>query len=286
LKLSNFNFINPESSGIFFSINTSSNDELSPYLTIRKSRGTLGNPTVVQPQDILGGIAFNAYTGDTYDTSALLYSVVEEVTSGVVSPSLRLKIRRPFGSDGPPIPELININSGSVIVYSWTDTVNPIQLINSHNSPNNSANFVLSRSRGTPDNPEAVQNGDVVFKQVFRAHDGTAFRLNCQIRASVDGPVSPNIVPGRLDITLVNTSGVNTNILRLTNDKVVHADKLGSLDNSYIEFMQIPKLPTFANETAADAAIGGAGNRQNGMMYYDSGVPAIKSVVNGSWTIL
>lgn len=58
-----------------------------------------------------------------------------------------------------------------------------------------------------------------------------------------------------------------------------------STDANYpIQLMSIPQLPTFANETAANAAVGGL--PADGMMYYDSGASVIKGYGSGAWHAL
>lgn len=257
----------------------------SSTLIFRRSRGNFQAPTIVQTNDILGGFVWNAYTGSIYDTSATVYLEVKEISAGVVSPSLKFNFRRPVSSGGD-IATIVKIDHNSVNIYARDPDEIPLHLWNFHETAGNAANFVLTRARGVIDTPATVLNGDAVYDIVFRAHDGTTTRLVSQIRASIDGAVSTGITPGRLDFSLADGSGVNTGILRLTNDKVVHADKIGGLSNNYTEFTQMPVLPTYADETAADTAIGGSGNRVNGMMYYDSGSSAVKAVVGGAWTAL
>jgi len=55
-----------------------------------------------------------------------------------------------------------------------------------------------------------------------------------------------------------------------------------STDGNFpIQLMSIPQLPSFANDTAANSAVGGLPG--NGMMYYDSTANVIKGYANGAW---
>ena len=58
-----------------------------------------------------------------------------------------------------------------------------------------------------------------------------------------------------------------------------------STDGNFpIQLMSIPQLPSFANEAAANSAVGGLPG--NGMMYYDSTANVIKGYANGAWYAL
>jgi hypothetical protein len=55
-----------------------------------------------------------------------------------------------------------------------------------------------------------------------------------------------------------------------------------STDGNFpIQLMSIPQLPSFANDTAANSAVGGL--PANGMMYYNSTANVIKGYANGAW---
>jgi hypothetical protein len=57
-----------------------------------------------------------------------------------------------------------------------------------------------------------------------------------------------------------------------------------SIDSYVTTFTNMPKLPTFADEAAANTSIGGI--PVNGMMYYDTAAGKIKGYQNGAWVIL
>jgi hypothetical protein len=277
--------IAPDAFSRTFGLTSSFESTESSAMIFRRSRGTYQAPTTVQNNDILGGFVWNSFDGTSYNTALTVYADAADVTSGIVTPSLKFNFQQPLLAGGN-IATLIKMDYNTVNIYARNENEIPLHLWNFHETAGNAANFVLTRARGNLNAPTPVLNGDAVYDIVFRAFDGTTTRLVSQIRASVDGAVSTGITPGKLDFSVANASGVNTGVLQLTNDKVVHADKIGGLSNSYTEFTQMPVLPTYANEAAADAAIGGSGNRVNGMMYYDSGSSAVKAVVGGAWTSL
>lgn len=278
-----FTVINRTSNDRLVTFSTSTNDALSPSILIRKSRGTNNSPTVVQVGDDLGGFSFMGHNGTSFSTAAQWYNEVNQVVGNNIGASVNLRMMYP---NSGLLLDKLSISQLGAILYATSATEDTLQLVNNHDTAGNAANLVLSRSRGTYSSPTSVINGDIIHDISIRGYDGTTYRLSGQIRAEVDGAVSSGVVPGKLSFTLNDSGGVIRNILRLTNDRVVHADKIGGLDNPYIQFMQIPYLPSFAGEGAADTAIGGAGARINGMMFYDSTANAIKAVVSGAWTAL
>lgn len=277
--------IAPDALSRMMTLNSSFESVEASTLIFRRSRGSYSSPTPIQTGDILGGLTWNGFNGSSYETAGTMYLEVTDFTSGIIAPSLRINLRRPSSAGGNVIT-IAKIDATSVNLYGRNENDSPLQLWNFHDTAGNASNLVLNRTRGSLDSPTVVQNGDAIYDIVFRSWDGTAPRLSAQIRASVDGAVSSNIVPGRLEFFLADLAGITTSVLRLTNDKVVRADKLGGLSNSYTEFTQMPVLPTYADDTAADTAIGGSGNRINGMMFYNTALGAIRAVVGGSWTSL
>jgi hypothetical protein len=74
--------------------------------------------------------------------------------------------------------------------------------------------------------------------------------------------------------------------MRLDSDAQTRLDNVRGLTNNYVTFNQMPVLPTYADETAADTVIGGSVNRVNGMMYYDTALGKIRAVAGGIWVDL
>jgi hypothetical protein len=151
----------------------------------------------------------------------------------------------------------INLIDGSVITSSGTlfvDTAftnflstTPIQnfpYINIY-STNNTGSFTgglgLARSRGNAFAPTTVLNGDEVGSLLNVAHDGTTFTLSASINTIVDGAVSTGVVPGRIEISTANSTGVIA--VRAT------------VKSSTVEFAVPPKLPVVADDTARTALV-------------------------------
>ena len=146
------------------------------------------------------------------------------------------------------------------------------RLISHHDSGSDACNAIFSRGRGTTAAPTAVTSGDLIYDLVWAGHDGANFVFAAGITGAVNDTVSAGVVPGRLDFKTRSSSGTVSTPVKIESRKSV--------------FQNMLQLQTYANETAADAAIGGSGNRVNGMMYYDSGSSKIKAVAGGSWTAL
>lgn len=252
------------------------NDDQPGLLNFRRSRGSSTSQTAVQNGDRLHSIGFNAFDGTNYlQVASIQARVTGAVSTGVVPTSLRFLIRDTSGID----QEAGRFNEfGNLFLFANDVTSSPLQIFSGHSSSSNASNIILVRSRGaasvpgTTGTPLAVQNGDPIFDFAFAGYDGTNNTAVAQIRVVTDGAVSTGVVPGRFEFFTSNTSGVSASRLQIATTKTT--------------FNNVPVLPTYADETAADAAIGGSGNRVNGMMYYDTALGKIRAVAGGSWTSL
>ena len=247
-------------------------------LRLRKSRGSSLSPAALQTDDRIGSVLFNAFDGNDYINAASIQARISgTVSSGVTPTSLRFLINDTIGDE---VESLRIDESGSVRVFralyaaapdGFTNYTN-LRLTNHHTSTSEAANFAMQRSRGTFDNPSTVFDGDPMYDISFRGYDGSNYVNSANIRGVVDGTVSTGVVPGRLDFVIRGSSGAITVTSQFSAVKAV--------------FNTMLQLPTFADDTAADAAIGGAGNRVNGMMFYNTALGAIRAVVGGSWASL
>jgi hypothetical protein len=252
------------------SISSGHNEEGTSAFTLRRSRGTVETPSSVQILDRLGEVNFNAFDGTNYLRGAGIQArVTGAVSAGVTPTALRFFVQKNNGVDS----EVMTLQpTGDMWLYAADVASSPLQIYSAHESGTNASNVLLIRSRGTTVAPTSLENGDPVFDFAFAGHDGTAYRPVSQIRVSVDGPISSNIVPGRFDFFTTNTSGVSASRVQISTTKTT--------------FNNMPVMPTYADETAADTAIGGSGNRVNGMMYYDTALSKVRAVAGGSWVNL
>jgi hypothetical protein len=270
------NFQSTEFSSFPLAVTAAHNDDQATRLVLRRSRGTLDTPLSLITNDRVGSIQFNGYDGTNTISSAQIQArVTGTVSPGVMPSSLRFLITNTLGNE----QEAGRFNeSGNLFLFANDVTSGPLQIFSGHNSSSNASNVILVRARGVPSfpgqtgTPLAVLNGDPIFDFAFAGYDGTNNVGVAQIRVVTDGAVSTGIVPGRFEFFTSNTSGVSASRLTIATTKTT--------------FNNMPVLPTYADETAADTAIGGSGNRVNGMMYYDTGAAKIKAVAGGSWTAI
>jgi hypothetical protein len=257
-------------------ITAAHNDDQAARLVIRRSRGTIDTPLSLITNDRVGSIQFNGYDGtNTISAASIQARVTGTVSSGVMPSSLRFLITNTAGNE----QEAGRFNElGNLFLFANDVASGPLQIFSGHNSASNASNVILVRARGVPSfpgqtgTPLAVQNGDPIFDFAFAGYDGTNNTGVAQMRVVTDGAVSTGVVPGRFEFFTSNTSGVSASRLTIATTKTT--------------FNNMPVLPTYADETAADTAIGGSGNRVNGMMYYDTGAAKIKAVAGGSWTAI
>lgn len=78
-----------------------------------------------------------------------------------------------------------------------------------------------AKARGTSAAPLALVDDDLIYRFRFTGHDGTAFRSNSQISSEVDGVVSLNRVPGRLNFSTADSLGVLRSALQITSAQEV-----------------------------------------------------------------
>ena len=270
--------LNSDQSTSNLEIATHSDSDLPGIILMRRSRGTAALPTALQTNDRIHQLSFNAFDGSNYINAASIQArVTGTVSTGVVPTSLRFNINDTVGDQVEclRIDELGSIRvfrSLNCIASDGLNNFSNLKLVNHHTSGTDACNLQFTRGRGTFDSPSTVLNGDPIYDTIYTAYDGSSYSFAASIRGVVDGTVSTGVVPGRLDFRFRNSAG------GLTVGNQFNAVK--SVFNTMLQ------LPTFADETAADAAIGGAGNRVNGMMYYDTAVGAVRAVVAGSWASL
>jgi hypothetical protein len=265
-------------------------DDYGTIFNFRRSKGTIGSPTAIAAGDKIATLNFIGHDGNGFsDAGFIEASAGPPVTPGNVPGVLRFVLK---ASDGL-FNEIVRIESFSFQTFGRKSTDFPMRMFNNHDdNPTFSGQSAMYRSRGTFDSPTAVQSGDRIASILFAGHDGSSttpglgYGASVQIRAIVDGAVGTNQVPGRLEIATADSSGTMTVRMRLDSDGQTRLDNVRGLTNNYVTFNQMPVLPTYADETAADTAIGGSGNRVNGMMYYNTALGAIRAVVGGSWTSL
>ena len=162
--------------------------------------------------------------------------------------------------------------TNGIAIYSEAsleDNVDIFNIITAHNDAASSG-LVFTRSRGTIAAPTALTSNNEIFSLVFAGQSSTTAEPSVRLDIKLDGSVGTAIVPGKLAIATADSAGVMTD--RLTIDS-----------KGISAFAGMVQLPTFADETAADAAVT---TPVNGMMYYDSGASKVKARQGGAWVAL
>lgn len=233
--------------------NTSSN----PYLALIKSRGGLGNATIVQDNDGLGYITFVGADGnDLTSEGAAIAAEVDGTPGQDDMPGALIFKTTSDGSNSAS--ERLRIDSlGRVLIDTTADrpiempfgnTLNSAQpgklvledsgagylnMIIARENQSNAYGPAISlvKSRGTSDGSyTVVQSGDNLGTIQFGGADGSADRVGAAIVAQVDNTPGSDDMPGRLMFaTTEDGSGHPTERLRITHDGKVHiGDSLGN----------------------------------------------------------
>lgn len=150
-----------------------------------------------------------------------------------------------------------------------------------HHSTADATDFAFYRSRGTGTAPTSVLSGDDIADITFLAYDGTT-RINCGgISATTEGAPSGGQIPMKLSL-LTNNGLTRAVRAELSAVGVWKVDTIQALTASTaLSFGGMAKLANYADETAANAAVGGT--PANGMMYYDTALSKIRGYQGGAW---
>lgn len=112
------------------------------------------------------------------------------------------------------------------------------------NDTNGNQTGTSYKSRGASiDTHGAVVSGDTIDTTFKLGSDGAAYRIASSILVAVDGAVSSGIVPGRVIFNTANTSGTNTEALRLDSAQQVFmpgATTTASAANAFIDNATTP----------------------------------------------
>jgi hypothetical protein len=189
----------------------------------------------------------------------------------------------------------LETSSGLVEITAASIPTNPrygFSLMHHYNNAD-IRNFNFIKTRGTVEGWDTVQADDVLGRIVFWGASATDFDLvnkSIAAGASITVQCATNPVDEKVSAKIMfATAGVGEFLpitkAELTNDGTWKTNKIGSLaENTALNFMSMPKLPTFADEVTANASVNDT--PENGMMYYDSGASKIKAYQGGVWVVL
>lgn len=229
--------------------------------TVTASGGFIGNLTGYHTGDVKGSVVADDSTMLVDSVSGLIVGDVENdtiITNDIVGASLVLNR---------------DLVGGGIAIFSQSsldDDVDIFNIVTAH-SDTSASGMTFTRSRGTIASPTALNTNDNIFSFVIAGQSTTIVEQAVRIDARLDGSVGAGSVPGKLSISTADSSGALVERLTI-NSKGTSA------------FSGMIQLASFADETAADAAVGGT--PLNGMMYYDTGAGKIKGRQGGAWVVL
>lgn len=152
----------------------------------------------------------------------------------------------------------------------------------------NSGWLTMAKSRGNPLTPLPVQTGDTLGSLVFTGYDGSGYTRGAAINVDVAASPSAGVIPTVMKLITHNGVSRATRVeitSTSTANTTLKVNNISAFTRGWMGIDSVPRLPVYADDTAANTAIG-VGSLTNGMMYYDSTLHQFKGRANGSWVAL
>ena len=245
------------------------------YLGISRARGTKAAPTDLQLGDNIGAIVWGELSKNV-SSAQISVDVDPNGTLGasVVPGLMRFIVNN---NAGVPLTRATIDSTGTFVTNgihngrTTAPTGIPFFSLANSSVVSDGPRFLMRRSRGTYDTPEAVQNNDVLHRVCFGGHDGTNYVDGAFITAEADGTIATGIVPTQLAIKTMDGSGViNTAI-------TVKADA------AEVQFGGAIKLAVYADDATRDAAIT---SPTAGMMIFNTTGTKFQGYTGAAWVDL
>jgi len=185
------------------------------------SVGSVVNPTFTGVAQFPDGSASAPSITNTGDTNTGLFHPAEDTVAISTGGTERVRV----DASGRV---LVNTTAGPSAIGATAVTVEGTNFagstiavgVNSNNS--NPSYLIMRKSRGTTvGSNTATQSGDALGRLQFYGADGTTNVVAAVIDAQVDGTVSTGVVPGRILMSVANSSGTNTERLRLDSNGLI-----------------------------------------------------------------
>jgi hypothetical protein len=276
-------------------VTTFNNVSTANSININKARGSAIAPTTVLSGDYLSDLNFNGYDGDQFITAARISARASDVVSNNIVPSLL--VFYVTGADGALRAPMKLLSTGQLILgpsdgtETGTGTLRILSTTNGADGAINQSsisastffngqdgqNISLTRARGTRAAPTPIVSGDDIFDINYVGYDGANYSTAVQLTATVDNAVSTNIIPGALNVSVRNTSGTLTPVMKVYNNT---GTGNGKLDVSGIVNASVAiKTGVFADNTARNSAIP---EPSVGMIVFNSGTGKFEGNTDGS----
>jgi hypothetical protein len=254
-----FNQQDGTTSSVF--IEKNSNDNTNPStLTFQKSRGVPATPTSVAALDRLGALNFRGFDGTGYLTAS---QIRIEVSGPVTTNSIPSATVFSNTDSTGTFLESARLDHSRGLSVSRTGSSASIASFQSvHDTNIVTATIGFTRARGSLTAPSAILENDSIVDLAFsgRSAPQPAFPTTCAfIRVSADGPVSADVVPGRIEFHTANLLGTLAQKMVLKNDGVLQVNSIEALTSELtitaVSISEFLKLPIYANDTARTASI-------------------------------
>ncbi len=239
-----------------------------------RSRGTYSTPLTVTTGDNLLNLVGSGHDGTSYNAAASIsFQVDTTVSTGVVPGRLVFATADSLGS----LTTRMTIDSngritslGGITIPNNAVNTDMVILSNYHATAANANNLAFRRGRGTFSVPSTIQSSDRIYDINWGGYDGSTHITACSIQGLVSSaPVSTGVVPGQLDFVIANNSGALATRV--------------SIDAFKATFNVAPRVPNYANDAAANTAVG---TPQAGMMYFDTTLSKGKMYDGTTWQTL
>jgi hypothetical protein len=191
--------------------------------------------------DVLGTVAFDGRlaSGGAYQQYAAITGYV--IATGAASANAKGGVRVQTANAGTLAEALRVDDQGQVTVGGFANTfgsrlevvADPTLFVHEDLigfGANNSgpALFFLKTRNASPTGQTAVSSGDSLGGNVFEGSDGTLFRTAASATAAAEGSISSGIVPGRFAVKTANSSGTNTEALRIDSKQFLYVGSPGN----------------------------------------------------------
>lgn len=321
----NLNIVRNQYSAIFDSslqISNSHESDIIDPVYFKRTRGTPTLYSAVQANDQLGRMSFLGWDGTQFVESSSIRATVDTVSPGIVSSTILISAMDDSGTITTPyrlfpngrliLGNQIDTSNGSLDIVSQNrilpanDPGQPIVIRQSFDTA--TANSMgITRSRGTPSAPTALQAGDDIFNIQASGYHGSGYVRSSAITFATNGPVSAGIMPGKIILRTAGLDGVLQSRVEIdetgtlyplygiqgdltgsvfadNSTRIIDGTEGGKITTPSVTLSEFLQLPVYANDAARTASI--PSPSQGMVVFMQSGTsPAVtnKTVVfNGS----
>ena len=199
-------------------------------LDMRRARGSLASPAIIQSGDYTGSFKGEGYDGANFRQLGYIAFAVDGTPGASDMPGRMEFFTTPDGS-ATPLNRMTIKNDGKVFIGPTTaplssifnitldgvaaDSADNLMLTEYTGATTANFDFDMRRARGTLAAPTIVQSGDFTAAWKGMGYDGANFRGLGSIRFTVDGTPGVNDMPGRIEFQ-TTPDGSSTSATRMT----------------------------------------------------------------------